>query len=133
MRSTDHRREPSPFRHRSMWQHDWHTSPQEDRPELRNFSRLSKLGGPSQVASLHPDKMPHGHVRRVWTVAEPELQLLVQIEQAGARNLLEIAFGQGEIAAFLILYCRRNKIPLPRNADKFLEIDNGSLSLVITK
>jgi hypothetical protein len=84
-------------------------------------------------ASLHPDKMPHGQVRRVWTVAEPELQLLVQIEQAGARNLLEIAFTQGEIAAFLILYCRRNKIPLPPNADKFLEIDNGSLSLVITK
>jgi hypothetical protein len=21
-----------------MWQHDWHTSPQEDRPELRNLS-----------------------------------------------------------------------------------------------
>jgi uncharacterized protein YcgI (DUF1989 family) len=31
-----------------MWQHDWHTSPQEDRPELRNLSWLSKLGGPSQ-------------------------------------------------------------------------------------
>src|SRR5918993_145475 len=30
-----------------MWQHDWHTSPQEDRPELRNLSWLSKLGGPS--------------------------------------------------------------------------------------
>ena len=39
-----------------MWQHDWHTSPQEDRPELRNLSWLSKLGGPSHIfwASLRP-------------------------------------------------------------------------------
>jgi integrase len=34
-----------------MWQHDWHTSPQEDRPELRNLRRLSKLGGPSQISA----------------------------------------------------------------------------------
>ena len=32
-------------------------------------------------ASLHPDKMPHGQIRRVWTVSEPELQLVVQVEQ----------------------------------------------------
>ena len=31
-----------------MWQHDRHYSPQGDQPELRNLSRLSKLGGPSQ-------------------------------------------------------------------------------------
>ena len=38
-----------------------------------------------------------------WTVSEPELQLVVQIEQAGARQLIELVFTQGEIAAFLIL------------------------------
>ncbi|WP_158047833.1 hypothetical protein [Skermanella pratensis] len=84
-------------------------------------------------AALHPDKMPHGQVRRVWTATEPELQLFVQIEQIGARKLHELRFGQGEIAAFLILFCRKNKIPLPRSSEKFLEIENGSLSLVITK
>jgi hypothetical protein len=38
-------------RNRPMWQHDGHSSPQEDRPELRKLSRLSKLRGPSQSAA----------------------------------------------------------------------------------
>ena len=71
--------------------------------------------------------------RSVWTVSEPEIQLVVQVEQAGARQLIDLAFTQGEIAAFLILFCRKSKIPLPRSADKFLEVENGCLSLVITK
>jgi hypothetical protein len=84
-------------------------------------------------ATIHPDKMPHGHIRRVWFAAEPEMTLTVQFEPPGARQLHDMEFGQGEIAAFLILFCRKNKIPLPRTADKFLEVENGSLSLVITK
>src|SRR3954463_8741166 len=46
MRSTNHRRRGL-LRHRSVWQHDRHYSPQGDRPELRSLSRLSKLGGPA--------------------------------------------------------------------------------------
>src|SRR3954452_20127790 len=49
MRSTNHRRSRSLLRHRSVCQHDRHYSPQGDRPELRNLSRLSKLGGPAQL------------------------------------------------------------------------------------
>src|SRR3954467_409894 len=48
-RSTHHRRNWGSPRHRAMWQHDRHSSPQRDRPELRNLSRLSKLRGPSQT------------------------------------------------------------------------------------
>jgi hypothetical protein len=55
------------------------------------------------------------------------------VEKVGARQLIDLVFTQGEAAAFLILFCRKNKVPLPRSADKFLELDNGSLSLVITK
>ncbi|EWY40674.1 hypothetical protein N825_35235 [Skermanella stibiiresistens SB22] len=84
-------------------------------------------------ATAHPDKMPHGQVRRVWTSPDPDLCLHVQIEKIGGRDLHEIRFGQDKIAAFLILFCRKNKIPLPRSAEKFLEIENGCLSLVITK
>src|SRR3954447_9881247 len=47
-RSTKHWRNWGSPRHRPMWQHDRHSSPQGDRPELRNLSRLSKLRGPSQ-------------------------------------------------------------------------------------
>src|SRR3954471_17233163 len=50
MRSTNHRRSRGLLRHRSVWQHDRHYSPQGDRPELRSLSRLSKLGGPAQYA-----------------------------------------------------------------------------------
>src|SRR4051812_12476836 len=48
----NHRRSRSLLRHRSVWQHDRHYSPQGDRPELRNLSRLSKLGGPAQRRAL---------------------------------------------------------------------------------
>src|SRR4051812_225789 len=51
MRSTNHRRSRGLLRHRSVWQHDRHYSPQGDRPELRSLSRLSKLGGPAHKIS----------------------------------------------------------------------------------
>src|SRR3954465_11477907 len=54
MRSTNHRRSRGLLRHRSVWQHDRHYSPQGDRPELRSLSRLSKLGGPAQPAAVWP-------------------------------------------------------------------------------
>src|SRR3954449_3945926 len=54
MRSTNHRRSRSLLRHRSVWQHDRHYSPQGDRPELRNLSRLSKLGGPAHSQVYDP-------------------------------------------------------------------------------
>src|SRR3954471_4763833 len=53
MRSTNHRRSRGLLRHRSVWQHDRHYSPQGDRPELRSLSRLSKLGGPAQSGVVH--------------------------------------------------------------------------------
>src|SRR3954453_18829610 len=92
MRSTDHRREPSPFRHRSMWQHDWHTSPQEDRPELRNLSRLSKLGGPSHLT--FSDAL--GAVRRqLWEdglfQASGQSRDMVKIPAPLAQRLLDAA------------------------------------------
>src|SRR3954463_1107755 len=52
MRSTNHRRSRGLLRHRSVWQHDRHYSPQGDRPELRSLSRLSKLGGSSSVEGV---------------------------------------------------------------------------------
>src|SRR3954466_15363039 len=51
MRSTNHRRSRGLLRHRSVWQHDRHYSPQGDRPELRSLSRLSKLGGPAHYVA----------------------------------------------------------------------------------
>ena len=85
------------------------------------------------VASVMPDKVPHGMIRRVWLSEEPELLLFVQVEPLGARKLYEVSFRHSEIAAFLILFCRKLKVPLPRTAEKYLEVEGGNLSLVITK
>ena len=42
-------------------------------------------------------------------------------------------FAENEIAAAIILYCLRNKIPLPRNAKKSLALaDDGGVSLNLT-
>jgi two-component system chemotaxis response regulator CheY len=38
-------------------------------------------------------------------------------------------FDANDIAAALILYCRNEKIPLPRNATKSLKIEKGSIAL----
>ena len=68
-------------------------------------------------ASLHPDKMPHGQIRRVWTVSEPELQLVVQVEQAGARQLIDLVFTQGEVAAALRALPSRFHLTVPERED----------------
>lgn len=79
-----------------------------------------------------PDRVPHGSIRRVWLDEAPEATLCAQIEQSGARTLHEVRYGRPEIAAFLIFYCRQRRIPLPRSSYKFIEVDNGDLSLILT-
>jgi hypothetical protein len=83
--------------------------------------------------TAYPDRVPHGRIHRVWAVGEPDLTVHAEIEPSGARRFLETRFGKPEMAAAVILYCRRHKIPLPRSADKFLEVESGCLSLVITR
>src|SRR3954468_23484642 len=93
MRSTNHRRSRGLLRHRSVWQHDRHYSPQGDRPELRNLSRLSKLGGPAHIegggadaghpAGLLPDPavvLAQGHIPNVMV---PSLNAPVRTDGAG--------------------------------------------------
>jgi hypothetical protein len=81
----------------------------------------------------YPDRVPMGQVRRVWTLGEAAPQLVVQLEKPGARALHEHVLSQREIAAAVILLCRKLKVPLPRSSDKYLEVEGGALSLVITK
>lgn len=81
----------------------------------------------------YPERIPHGRIHKVWPVGEPETYLVVQIEPLGARRLLDHRMSQREIAACVILYCRKARVPLPRNGNKYLEVDNGMLSLVITQ
>jgi len=85
------------------------------------------------LREAHPDRVPMGHVRRVWPLADPEPHLVVQLEKAGARALHEHTLTEKELAAAVILLCRKVRIPLPRTADKYLDAEGGNLSLVITK
>src|SRR3954451_23864517 len=83
MRSTNHRRSRGLLRHRSVWQHDRHYSPQEDRPELRSLSRLSKLGGPAQRGSFdHLNDRTAAHVLSAF--ASDAALILAHQEVAGA-------------------------------------------------
>lgn len=83
--------------------------------------------------TAYPDRVPHGRIHRAWVVDGPDLAVHAEIEPSGARRFLGVRFGKSEMAAAVILYCRRHKIPLPRVADKFLEAESGCLSLVITR
>src|SRR4051812_9798105 len=75
MRSTNHRRSRGLLRHRSVWQHNRHYSPQGDRPELRSLSRLSKLGGPAQQAVSRP---------HAWLIAFAYFEMVTRGVPGGA-------------------------------------------------
>lgn len=55
---------------------------------------------------------------------------LTVIDDYGERTPLAIA--EEELAAALVAWCMDRKIPLPAEADKFLHLINGALSLMIT-
>ena len=83
--------------------------------------------------TAYPGRVPYGQIVRAWAVGEPEVSVQVEIEPPGARRFQTIRLAKPEIAAAIILYCRRNRIPLPRTSDKFLDMEAGCLTLVMTK
>lgn len=97
------------------------------------FSSEALLQALALYASAFPAKMPEGKPSRVWLKnIEPPI---IGIEVAAKTDTREseLQLSQAELAALLIHFCRREKIPLPRTAEKSLAADNGQACLVLTK
>jgi len=56
---------------------------------------------------------------------------IVHIQQSGASQLREAVLNEGKILASLLLLCRSQKIPVPRNAEKTLSVAGNRLVLEI--
>ncbi|CAK0773893.1 Phage protein [Azospirillaceae bacterium] len=74
-----------------------------------------------------------GAVRRVWLKSIAPPIVVAEIESNESGSVRQLEFSHAEVAAFLILLCRREKIPLPKHSDKLLRVDAGSLCLVISR
>lgn len=59
-------------------------------------------------------------------------EALLTIEPGGGRRMEEHVFKEDELRDALVGYCRYRGIPLPREADKSLEVTRGRIGLVVT-
>lgn len=88
-------------------------------------------------AILYVDRQNKGWLHRavvqgIEIAGGDTLSVVVTAERDGAKAWTKVAFKPAEIAATMIRYCKANRIPLPRNAAKSLELQGDSLCLKIT-
>ena len=55
----------------------------------------------------------------------------VQIQQSGASKTREASFMASKTLGILLLFCRRQKIPIPRDADKDIGMSDDGIVLTI--
>lgn len=82
---------------------------------------------------LFPQKQPPGLLGTVTIRGLNPITLRVMVQAVGSRVYREVEMTESEVAAMLILYCRKLKIPLPRNADKAIKVQGDNLSLIVSK
>ena len=70
-------------------------------------------------------KLSDPGMTRMRLGSEPNITVAVEGLGPGDATI----FQETDIAAALILYCRNEKIPLPKNATKSLRIEKGSVAL----
>jgi hypothetical protein len=66
--------------------------------------------------------------------AHLQVSLNAQIQATAGQTPAEsITLVEHEIAAALIIYCKKHNIPLPRNSKKSLTLNNGVITLHVVK
>jgi hypothetical protein len=77
----------------------------------------------------HQTDLPLGVVTMVTPKAGGGLSILIQ--QSGASKAREVVFLASKTLGLLLLFCRRQKIPIPRDASKDMEAGDDGISLII--
>ncbi len=95
-------------------------SPREVHEALEGFAQRQNM------------PMPQGTLDAVSFEAGAEPALTVSIKPLGRPVAQRIAFRKAEVAAALILYCRAQKVPLPKNCRKELIAHDGVPAFHIT-
>lgn len=100
----------------------------ETRELYFNNSALKKALAWYQLVPNQSD-LPLGIVTMV--TPKPGGGLAVLIQQSGASKSREVVFAPSKTLALLLLFCRRQKVPIPRDAAKELEPVEDGLILIV--
>lgn len=82
---------------------------------------------------LFPSKQPPGLLGPIIIRSADPLVLGINIQAMGASNYREVEMEESEVAAMLIVFCRKLKIPLPRTANKSIEVEGENIALIVSK
>lgn len=96
-------------------------SPEAIREALKSFREL------------FPTKQPPGLLGPIVIRSADPLVLGVKIQATGSSTYREVEMEESEVAAMLIVFCRKIKIPLPRTANKSIEVEGENIALIVSK
>lgn len=83
--------------------------------------------------ALFPAKQPPGLLGPIVVRSAEPLTLGIKVQAMGSSVYREVEMDENEIAAMLIVFCRKLKIPLPRTANKSIELDGDNIALSVSK
>lgn len=104
------------------------------------FSNEELLDALQAARDMAGGKLPAGRIVGCILSAEPSLTARLTVapdgcgpgEPIGTESGVTVDLDPEFVGAALLLHCRRNKIPIPRNSEKSLQVVGDSLALRIS-
>lgn len=96
-----------------------------------NFEVYSSLC--AMCANKHMKKPPPGVIKNVYADKKDSQIIHIVLDSTEEHMEKEIEHTRDFLAAALILFCHKSKIPLPKNSKKSVIIDNAQVILRITQ
>lgn len=104
--------------------------PREDRRIVFNYDEVYKALF-ALCAQKEQPRPPPGTVIAVETSKADEKNVVVFLENPQRTKTSEVHYSRDFLAAALMMFCRANRIPLPKTASKTVELGKGDVSLRI--
>ena len=108
----------------------------EERGLPKELRKLTFSAGELQAAVMDyclrtKIPVPKANIQDLVLSDDPEETVTIQFMPTEGQ-ISEVKLAREQVAASLIRFCGLNAIPLPRNAQKVLQVQNGALSLMIS-
>ena len=84
----------------------------------------------TDFSSSKDTPVPKGELVTVELNEESELFVRLEYETA-TKDVTEISLSRDQLAAALISYCSKRRIPVPRSAQKNLKVEKGKICLFV--
>lgn len=97
------------------------------------FSHEETLAAIVEYRKRTSDALPSGNVIKFVVSEDPEIRVDMVIDPDRVRGHRRVAVYRDDLATALIMYCIDRRIPMPIKSNKFLQVFNGNIGLVITK